>query len=268
MDLSVDRVLGILGVIGIFVGLGVAVAMDPKSKGELEFSIGCFILSGFALSLTVGIATFKSDAVLLERFLISGLLFALICASMVEASRWAQGRYSKVGETAVAPKSEKKDDAHKEPPTPSGSVPAKPHLVMNSAFGSLNVQPFNSPGERDNPTVLQPYETTGNSCKVYVALTNTGAPATGGNLIILYDAKLTVKCENCVYNEYVWKPESVFAGITIPFELPDSRPKFITLLINGAYDSYTTLMFKANTHEVTKDISLGGAHIKVRGRQQ
>jgi hypothetical protein len=54
MEMSVDRMLGIFGVLGIVIGVGVAIAMDPKIKSEMIFAIVCFIFSGLALSLTVG----------------------------------------------------------------------------------------------------------------------------------------------------------------------------------------------------------------------
>jgi hypothetical protein len=137
----------------------------------------------------------------------------------------------------------------------------KPHLIMNLAFGRFAVRPFNNPADASHPTLLKPYENTGNSRKVDVALTNTGGPATGGNLIILYEDTWSVACDNCDYAKYILKPESIFAGITIPFELTDSRPKFMTLLIQGAPDSYITLKFIANTHEIIKDVNLGGAKV-------
>jgi hypothetical protein len=61
MEMSVDRMLGIFGVLGIVIGVGVAIAMDPKIKSEMIFAIVCFIFSGLALSLTVGIWAFDTD---------------------------------------------------------------------------------------------------------------------------------------------------------------------------------------------------------------
>ncbi len=88
----------------------------------MEFSIGCFVFSGFALCLTVGIVAYKSEAQLVTRFLTSGLAFALICASMVEASRWAKGRYR----------------SKEEPPSarqgPAAPVPVmEPGVLVNNA---------------------------------------------------------------------------------------------------------------------------------------
>lgn len=95
MEMSFDRVLGIIGVLGIIIGAGVAIAMDPKSKGEMQFSIGCFVFSGIALSITIGIWAFKTDLSAIVRILLAAPLFASVCISMVEASRWAGNRYAR-----------------------------------------------------------------------------------------------------------------------------------------------------------------------------
>jgi hypothetical protein len=93
MEMPVGRMLGIFGVLGIVIGVGVAIAMDPKIKSEMIFAIACFIFSGVALSLTVGIWAFDTDLAPIKRALVAGPLFLIICISMVEASRWAEGRY-------------------------------------------------------------------------------------------------------------------------------------------------------------------------------
>jgi hypothetical protein len=101
MDMSFDRILGLagigLGVLGIVIGVGVAIAMDPKSKGELIFSVSCFIVSALLLCLTIGTWGFLSTASTSKRILISFPAFAVICVSMMEASRWAEGRYERAG---------------------------------------------------------------------------------------------------------------------------------------------------------------------------
>jgi hypothetical protein len=97
MEMSFDRVLGIAGVVlavlGIAIGVGVAIAMDPKSKGEMMFSIGCFIFSGLVLCFTVGIWSFLTSTPALKRLAISTLLFSVVCISTVEANRWVDSRY-------------------------------------------------------------------------------------------------------------------------------------------------------------------------------
>lgn len=93
MDMSLDRVLGITGVVGIVIGVGVAIAMDPKVKAEMQVAIGCFIFSGTALCVTVGLWAFNTDVSLANRILLTGVLCAAVCVPVVEASRWANGRY-------------------------------------------------------------------------------------------------------------------------------------------------------------------------------
>jgi hypothetical protein len=90
-----------------------------------------------------------------------------------------------------------------------------PHLVMNSAWGSQAPGPIKLNGESGYPTFLRAWECS-KYCRVYIALTNTGGPATDGNLIIRYDAMHDVQCENCSYTKYVQGPESNLAasGVT------------------------------------------------------
>jgi hypothetical protein len=100
MEMSFDRILAIVGIglaiLGIAIGVGTAIAVDPKSKGELIFSICCFIFSGLILCLTVGAWGFFTTTSTTKRILILISAFAGICLSMVEASRWANGRYHRV----------------------------------------------------------------------------------------------------------------------------------------------------------------------------
>lgn len=117
MELSVDRILGIIGVVGIVIGIGFGLALDSKSKGEVAFSIGSFIVSGLALGVLAGIALFKSDTQLFARLLLSASVFAVIGILTVEASRWANGRATKFPSKDESPKTE----------TPSGE-PQKPEI--------------------------------------------------------------------------------------------------------------------------------------------
>ncbi len=121
--MSLDRMLGVFGVLGIVIGVGVAIAMDPKVKSEMVFAVGCFIFSGVALCLTVGIWAFGTDFSPIKRLLISGVLFVIICTSMVEASRWANGRYLR---TVVA---EKAPEPIPAPVVPPKSPPSEPPNV-------------------------------------------------------------------------------------------------------------------------------------------
>ncbi len=95
MELSLDRVLGIIGAIGIIIGVGVAIAMDPKVKGEALFASGCFILSGISLCLTVGVWAFGTTLPTVSRIVITGVLCGCVCIATVEAIRWSNGRYQR-----------------------------------------------------------------------------------------------------------------------------------------------------------------------------
>src|SRR6266478_6312105 len=74
MEMSADRMLGIFGLLGIVIGVGVAIAMHPKIKSAMLFAIRCFIFSGVALSLTVGIWAFDTDLSPMKRALVAGPL--------------------------------------------------------------------------------------------------------------------------------------------------------------------------------------------------
>jgi hypothetical protein len=97
LRMSFDRILGIVGVVLAVLGIAVAIAMDPKSRGELVFSIGCFILSGLLLCLTVGVWGFFGSKSAAKRILVSISAFVVICLSLVGACRWANGRYKQAG---------------------------------------------------------------------------------------------------------------------------------------------------------------------------
>lgn len=124
MDMSIDRMLGLggigLGILGIFIGIGVAIAMDPKSKGELAFSIGCFVFSGLILSVTIGAWGVTTDASAGRRIFVSCCLFAVIGVSLIEASRWANGRYQKAG---IGSEDTKIDSQRLAPPPPAMPPP-------------------------------------------------------------------------------------------------------------------------------------------------
>jgi hypothetical protein len=125
MELTLDRVLGIVGVLGIFIGVGVAMAMDPKVRGEAVFASGCFIVSGLALCLTIGFWAFGTAVSTPVRIAITAVLCASVCVAMVEAIRWSDRRYQR----AVAGEKVPEQTASELPPQPVPPVmtPTKPH---------------------------------------------------------------------------------------------------------------------------------------------
>jgi len=158
MDLSFDRLLGIFGVLGIFIGIGVAVAMDPKAKAEMFVAVGCFIFSGIALCATVGIWAFGTES-FLKRLLVAGPFFLLTGVATVEASRWAYGRFLGVENTmgvlrpdstvAATGKTEKSEPVAKGSPAKSSPAPtpvqkAEQHFLGVRSPTETTVLPPNS----------------------------------------------------------------------------------------------------------------------------
>jgi hypothetical protein len=153
MEMSFDRVLGIAGVFGILIGVAVAIAMDPKDKGEMLFSIGCFVFSGLALSLTIGIWIFRSDFPSVARILISALSFAIIGPSMLEASRWAAKRY----ERSIAENGKKSggDNSSKGEDQKTGEPSPQPVSALAAQLSKGEVKPKPS---KKSPGVKVPFK--------------------------------------------------------------------------------------------------------------
>jgi hypothetical protein len=148
---------------------------------------------------------------------------------------------------------------------PAVLQPTAPHLAVHTAYGGQILNML-KPGDVANSTPLRSYVAGEHLYRVYVALRNTGAPASQGHLIVLCDGIFTIKCENedCGAVPYSPKPESSLNGITIPFDLPDTRPKLITLTISHMPgDGAVGLRFSANAHEIPHDINLGHARAEI-----
>jgi hypothetical protein len=94
MEMSLDRILGIVGAIGVPAGFGFALAMDSKSIGELRFSQACFAVSGIVIVGFALVWAFTSDAGALKRALVVALCFAMAGVGSTEAIRWTQDRNS------------------------------------------------------------------------------------------------------------------------------------------------------------------------------
>lgn len=168
MEFTFDRILGILGVIGIFVGLGVAIAMDPKSRGEMNFSVACFVFSGVALSLTIGIWAFKTDVPYVPRILLSAFLFAGVTVAMVEASRWANGRFEKPKKAAEAGT----DSKPGEPALPTSSEPHESEKGNSGVpkKGATKPAPTRLAPSQPPQTIIQVAPTFGNLKERAIAL--------------------------------------------------------------------------------------------------
>jgi hypothetical protein len=94
MDVSLDRMLAIVGAIGVPAAIGVGIAMDPKTVAELRFSQACLIVSALII---VGFATLwavTSDAGFMKRIATTAVLFSIAGVTATEGSRWAEQRHS------------------------------------------------------------------------------------------------------------------------------------------------------------------------------
>ena len=129
--------MGIIGVVGIVIGIGFGLALDSKSKGEVAFSIGSFVISGLALGILAGIALFKSDLQSFARLLSSALVFAVIGTLTIEASRWANGRAAKSYGRDESPKIESPSDESRKSEI---QRPEAPLSLLEPTFLYSNVQ--------------------------------------------------------------------------------------------------------------------------------
>jgi hypothetical protein len=94
---SLDRALSICGlVVGILtfvIGLGVAIALDSRTEGEMHFSIVCFVVSAVALLATVGAWAYFLDARQWIRVLVASISGALVMGCLVSGISWVRGRH-------------------------------------------------------------------------------------------------------------------------------------------------------------------------------
>ncbi len=96
MEISLDRVLGIIGAVGVPAGLGVGIAMDPKTLGELRFAQACLIISGVVVVVFASMWGVSADLARLTRLATVALLFSIAGIGVTEGVRWAQQRYETV----------------------------------------------------------------------------------------------------------------------------------------------------------------------------
>jgi hypothetical protein len=100
MEFSFDRILAIFAAIAVFAGLGVAVAMDTKSAGELRFAQACFVASAILALVFVALWGVTTSYSAQRRVVIVMLLFAAIGLGLVEGIKWAQQRHDNAEHSA------------------------------------------------------------------------------------------------------------------------------------------------------------------------
>lgn len=122
---NADRILAVvgigLGILALLLGLGVTLAMDAKTKGELRFANGCFVVSALMLFFSVGVWDMQTSASLAKRIAVVAICSAVIGVSLAESLRWAKRRHDG-GKTS-------QQEDHKGP-----AAPRTPSLVF--VFGA------------------------------------------------------------------------------------------------------------------------------------
>jgi len=108
MEMSFDRIVGIIGAIGIPAGIGVGIAMDPKTVGELRFSQTCFFVAGLAAMTFTAVWATSNKGSNLSRISTVAICFALAGLGTIEGARWAERRHAG-GSTAETEKPSSSD---------------------------------------------------------------------------------------------------------------------------------------------------------------
>lgn len=104
MEWSVDRIIGVVGIVLAAIAIGVGLGMDTRTQGELRFVQGCFIFSALALFILIVFWAIHTDAASIRGRVIVGVVSALIIgACLVGGLRWANGRYRPQEPVALVP---------------------------------------------------------------------------------------------------------------------------------------------------------------------
>jgi hypothetical protein len=94
MSLSIEFWIGTaIAILCLALGLGATIAMDARTKGELNFAVCCFL--GSAATICYGIGSWELTATLSAKYRrpLALILFALTAIGTVEAIRWAHRRH-------------------------------------------------------------------------------------------------------------------------------------------------------------------------------
>jgi hypothetical protein len=139
MDWSLEKILAVIGAIGLPAGIGVGIAMDTKTVGELRFAQACFIVAALVAVVFVTIWGITADGVAIRRILLVGLFYGASGLALVEGVRWSQARH----DTAHA--SEPNKDDKTSPPVVSGALSDGEH---KSAPQPPLPKPLDTPSEQ------------------------------------------------------------------------------------------------------------------------
>jgi hypothetical protein len=163
MEWNFDRIVGVaglvLGLIAILVGLGVALAMDPKTPGEHNFVRGCFAVSALLLLLSLGAWGVHTNVTLARRGFVVALACAVIGVSLTESIRWADHR--SMESVVLSSQAASKDGLSESPSTVahrneknekaggnSGSVTQTGSVNVNGVGGNVDIHVGQEPASK------------------------------------------------------------------------------------------------------------------------
>lgn len=136
MEFSFDRILGIIGAVGVPAAIGVGVAMDTKTIGELRFAQGCFVISAVVLAVFTSIWGITTDATTMRRVFVVVAFFGMTGVGLVESFRWSQQRHdaAQAKETPIIqPEPPDEQSTRKEPlSAPVTATPFPNHSLTSS----------------------------------------------------------------------------------------------------------------------------------------
>jgi len=148
MEFSIDRVIGILATIAIPAGIGVGIAMDTKTVGELRFAQTCFISSSVIAVVFVTIWGITTNVSVILRVVTVMVLFAIVGLGLVESIKWAQQRHD---DAEHATSSQADSTWHVFPPT--GKKKDVPDGARKPKVGTTSSQPGNMPVKLPVPEI-------------------------------------------------------------------------------------------------------------------
>ncbi len=136
------------------VGLGVAIAMDAKKRGEFQVVCGCFLISAAIMAYGTGAWEMATEWKAKYRIPIAMGLFAILAVGVSESIRWAHLRHLEARQkSAEKPQSPAPEDELKTPVTSASSTKASTHPTEATStshvpYTAPRVQPQQPPPEQ------------------------------------------------------------------------------------------------------------------------
>jgi hypothetical protein len=117
-SLTFDQQLAIAGLIlailGITGGVGVAIALDARTRGEYRFAVGCFAFSALMIAASIVVWGVNGEVFDMKSIIATAVMFAAIGVGLIAAIRWTRGRHERASESHATKNEETdspKDDA-------------------------------------------------------------------------------------------------------------------------------------------------------------